>query len=229
MKKTILFFLLFPFVGINTYAQQADDEFFTKPNYKQIEKASNDASSPYYFPKLMQRYQAADSTLTLEEKRHLYYGFAFQPQYKGVDNPELNNKLAALLAKQQFGKEDYPLILAQADEILKDDPFSLRALEAQLFVYAQEDNVAGYIANVVKKRIVFDAIVSSGEGVDKKSPFYVIRIGHEFDLLGYMGYRFGGENKILKKENYLSVASNQFGIGGLYFNIEPILNYMSKH
>ncbi|MDR1742536.1 MAG: DUF4919 domain-containing protein [Dysgonamonadaceae bacterium] len=230
MKKSILFLLLFSIAGLGAFAQQSDgDEFFTKPDYKQIEKATKNASSPYYFPKLMQRYEAADSTLTLEEKRHLYYGFVFQPQYRGVDTPKLNDNLAASLAKQQFSKEDYNLILTQADEILKDDPFSLRALEAQLFVYAQEDNVKGYITNVIKKKIVFDAIISSGEGVSKKDPFYVIRVGHEYDLLGYFGYRFGGENKILKQGNYLSVANNKYGISGLYFNIEPVFKYMGKH
>lgn len=220
--------MLFSFVATGMRSQSSDDELFAKPDYKQIENNVKNASSPFHLQKLMARYEASDSTMTLDEKRNLYYGYVFSPQYKGVDNQEANDKLASLLAKQQFSNEDYNQILEHASVMLKDDPFSLRALEAQLFVYAQKDNVKGYLANVVKKKIVFDAITSSGDGISKKTPFYVIRVGHEYDLLGYLGYRFGGESKILKKENYLSVARNKFGIDGLFFNIEPVFKYMSK-
>lgn len=226
MKK-ITFLLLLLVACVNVFAQ--DEDFFSKPDYKQIEKSIKDPTSPYSYSKLMQRYQAADSTMTLEERRHLYYGYTFNLDYKGTDNQEYNDKLAELLAKQEFTDTDYNNILTHTDVMLRDDPFSLRALEAQLFVYAQQDNVNGYIANVVKKKIVFDAIVSSGDGISQGTPIYVIRVGHEYDLLGYLGYSFGGNSKILKKKlNYLSLKNNKFGIDALYFNIEPVLKYMGK-
>ena len=35
-----------------------------------------DTGSPYYYPAIYMRYMSGDTTLTLEDHRHLYYGYA---------------------------------------------------------------------------------------------------------------------------------------------------------
>ena len=44
----------------------------------------NSTASQYYYPNLMMRYEAGDA-LTDNEYHFLYYGYAFQPQYKPLD------------------------------------------------------------------------------------------------------------------------------------------------
>src|SRR5690606_10301407 len=113
-------------------------------------------------------------------------------------------KLASILSKQSFVPEDYKNILQYADALLLEDPFNLRALNAKLLVYAQDNNAEEYKKVALKRRIVQDAIVGTGDGMSEKTPFYVIRVAHEYDILPFLGFNYGGEDKILKgnKINY---------------------------
>lgn len=47
-----------------------------KPDFKEIEKAINDKSSPFFYNALMKRYSNNDTLLTMDEYRHLYYGYS---------------------------------------------------------------------------------------------------------------------------------------------------------
>ncbi len=101
-----------------------------------------------------------------------------------------------------------------SDALLQEDPFNLRALNAKLLVYAQQNNTEEYKSVARQRRIVQDAIIGTGDGMsDKTPPFYVIKMAHEYDILPFLGYNFGGEDKIMKgnKVNYLSVGENRFG------------------
>ena len=68
MKKLILVF--FFFLTSLSYSQ---DWNFEKPNYNKIEKNIKIKNSNLFYESLLDRFQNADSTMTLEEKRHLYY------------------------------------------------------------------------------------------------------------------------------------------------------------
>lgn len=227
MKK-ISILLLFVFIGLATFAQDSD---FQAPNYSEIEKNIQNESSNLHYPKLMARYFAGDSTLTSIEQRHLYYGYVFQPNYQPADTSQYNAKMADLLSKQSFVADDYKTILQYADALLLEDPFNLRALNAKLLVFAQNNDVESYKKVSQQRKNVQLAIVNSGDGMSKSTPYYVIKVAHEYDLLGFLGFQFGGVDKIEKKCqcNYLTLATNKFGIDKMYFDITPVLNYVRKH
>ena len=226
MKKSIFLFALALFAA-TTFAQEQED--FTAPNYKAIEKEVSNSASNYYYPHLFERYKMGDSTLTLDEKRHLYYGYVFQPEYAATEISTSNQIISELLTKQVFTNDDYNSILQHADTLLTEDPFNLRAINAKLFVHAQLNNVEAYKKNAFKRRVIQDAIISSGDGMSTKTPFYVIKVAHEYDILSFLGYRFGGTHKIVKKCNYLTVDQNRYGVEKVYFEISPVLKYASKH
>lgn len=169
--------------------------------------------------------------MTPEEGRHLYFGYVYQPGYVPTDTSEFNGKLAAILSKKSFIAEDYATILRYSDALLQEDPFNLRALNAKLLVYAQQNNTEEYKKVAQQRRIVQDAIVGTGDGMSDKTPFYVIKVAHEYDILPFLGFNFGGEDKILKnlKVNYLSLGENRFGVERVYFNISPVIDHISKH
>lgn len=227
MKKLVIIFAIAAF-GISANAQ---DAFFTAPNYPEIERNIKNQNSPYYYPNLLERYLKGDSTITPEEGRHLYFGYIYQPGYVPSDTSSYNNQLAQVLTKQSFSTGDYNNILQYANALLQEDPFNLRALNAKLLVFAQQNNVAKYKSVVQQRRVVQDAIVSTGDGMSEKTPFYVIKVAHEYDILPFLGYKFGGEDKIVKnkKVNYLSLGKNRFEIERVYFDITPIINYVSTH
>jgi hypothetical protein len=222
MKKfTILFFFIS--VVLSAFAQD-----FKAIDYKAIEKNVKDSSSPYYYPVLMERYSRGDSTFTIDEVRHLYYGYVFQPTYNPNDTSSYNNSLMESLSKTQLSEVDYRQIEKDADALLAEDPFNIRAINAKLLVYAQNNNVDEYKKLAGQRKAIMDAVLSSGDGITKKTAFYVIKVSHEYDLLNMFGYKYGGQNKLTDHFHYLSLAENRFGIDGLYFDITPVLDFMSR-
>lgn len=226
MKKiTLLFAVIFSILS-STFAQ----DMFLAPDYKQIEREVSNSSSPYYYGTLIDKYLKGDSTLTELECRHLYYGYVFQNTYNPTDDSEHNQALATVLSKASLIKEDYNTILTHADALLMEDPFNVRAINAKMLVYAQLNNVEGYKKLSNQRRAIMNAILSSGDGISEKTPFHVIKVAHEYDLLPLFGYKFGGEDKILrgKNVNYITLEQNRFGIDKLYFDITPAINHISR-
>lgn len=226
MKK-FAFILVLTIISTTLFAQFDEP---LAPNYAQIEKNIKNSSSNFNYSNLMKRYELGDSTLTLDEQRHLYYGFVFQPQYNPADTSRNNAKMASVLSQQHFSQTDFDEILGYADALLKEDPFNLRALNAKLLVYAQKNEVESYRKTAQKREIVQQAIISSGDGMEKSTPYYVIKVAHEYDMLNFLGFKFGGQDKIERNCNCnsLTLSPNQFGVEKLYFNISPTLDYARK-
>lgn len=226
MNRAILTFALF----LNLFfVLQAQEEFFNAPDFKQIAVNIKEASSPYYYPNLMKKYLSGE-TMGYEEGRHLYFGFVYQEQYVPSDTSSYNQMLASVLNDPSFSEEDYHKVIRYSDALLLEDPFNLRALKAKLWVYARQDNVDAYQRTARMMTVVHNAITGTGDGASEKTPFYVIKKSHEFDILSHLGYVYGGEDKLLKnkKVNYLSLGDNRFGVERVYFNIEPAMNYLNK-
>lgn len=228
MQKLLFIFVLISSITFSAFAQ---DEFFSAPDFTQIEKNVKEPTSSYYYPKLMEKYMAGDEKMTLEEGRHLYFGFIYQPQYMPTDTSSFNNKLAQVLSKKSFTSGDYSNILQYSDALLLEDPFNLRALNAKLLVYAQQNNTVEYKKVAQQRHIVQNAIAGTGDGMSEKTPFYVIKVAHEYDILPFLGYNFGGSDKILstKKVNYLTLGENRFGVERVYFNIAPVIDHVNSH
>ena len=226
MKKLILFLSL-----SLLFCNLANAQWFepTAPNYEVIRQNISDKNSNFYYPELLNRYNMGDETLTIEEKRHLYYGNVFQPSYDSSDTSVYNKNLMEVLSKKSFTESDYNTILMNAKSLLEEDPFNIRAINAELLVYAQKDNTADYKRNLQKRKTILDAVVSTGDGTSKETAFYVIKISHEYDLLPLMGYKFGGQEKINKgdKLSILSLSENKYGMEEIYFNITPVFEYIS--
>ena len=72
--RTILL-LLFILLSFASFAQ---DWEFERPDYKKIETNIKNDKSNLLYDLLMAKFQEGDSTMSLEEKRHLYYGYTFQ-------------------------------------------------------------------------------------------------------------------------------------------------------
>lgn len=227
MNKIVILIAIFSCIFLST---QAQDEFFNAPDYKQIELNTKEPSSLYYYPNLMKRYLDGDTKITPEEGRHIYFGYVFQQAYVPTDTSSYNNLLAKTLAKGAFTPADYNNILQYSSALLLEDPFNLRALNAMLFVYAQKDDTEEYKKVAQKRKIVQDAIVSTGDGMSDSTPFYVIKVAHEYDILPFLGFTFGGEDKIFrnKKVNYLTLGTNRFEVDRVYFNIAPVIDYISS-
>ncbi len=211
-------------ISLSIFAQYDGPE---APSYKDIEIRIN---TVYTYNDLMTRYLAGDEDMTMDEQRHLYYGFVFQPQYNPTDTSRYNNEMALALNKQFLSTDDYNNIERYAKALLSEDPFNLRALNALLLVYAQTDNSNQYKITTQKRDIVQRAIASSGDGMTKKSAYYVIKVAHEYDILNFLGFRYGGSERLEKncKCNSMTVAKNPFDVERIYFNIAPAMDFAKR-
>lgn len=200
------------------------------PNYKQIKKEIVNIESSMFYDKLMDRYELGDSTMTIEEQRHLYYGYVYQSTYNPIDNSEYNTLISSIIGKGYFQADDTDKVKEYAGLLLGSDPFDMRALNALLLVYAEENDLDSYRKTAVKRNIVERAIVSSGDGISKKTRYYVIKVAHEYDILSFLGFKYGGSERFEKrcKCNSVKLGQNHFGIDRLYFDITPVLNFAGK-
>lgn len=226
MKKIYLLSLFF-LAHLVAFAQYDGP---VAPNYKQIKKEISNVDSPLFYNKLMTRYEQGDSTMTIEEQRHLYYGYVYQDSYNPVDQSEYNNLISAIIAKGYFQPGDTDKIKEYAYLLLERDPFNMRALNALLLAYAEENDAKAYRKVATQRNIIERAIVSSGDGVSKKTRYYVIKVAHEYDVLPFLGFTYGGSEQFEKrcKCNSIKLGKNHFGIEKLYFDIEPVLKYAGK-
>ena len=179
MNKKQILILTFLLVSIIGFSQNMETE---KPNYKKIEKEISKDKSEFFYPKLLKRYLIPDTTMTLKEKRYLYYGYSFQDTYSPYGHSDFSDSLRLVLQKEQHGDKELKKIIEYADSILVDNPFDLRAINDQLYAFDKLEEKLEFDKKINQMRIIVDALLSSGDGLKKKTAFYVIYVSHEYDL-----------------------------------------------
>ena len=223
MRKAIL--LLFVFFTVSSVVGQS---FISKPDYKKIEKNIKDKKSNLYFESLMNRFKNADSTMTLDEKQHLYYGFTFTKDYNPYDRSGILDTIFSKLNEPDTTKINYSDVLHLCNQHVAKSPFDLRIYNAMLYLNEKLDDKANFEKAAVKLRSVVDAIMQSGDGKTKETAYYVIYVTHEYDMISILGYEFGGEQRLIEHYDYLKLKENPSKIPGFYFDITPSLEYLNK-
>ncbi len=125
--------------------------------------------NPAHYRELLDRFVAADTTLTSDEMATVYFGFAFSPSYEPRDTfPEI---------RAAYDREDFEEVARLVGPALELNPVSL---DLSIFALAVYDRGIGETpgANALKMAIRADyiatAILESGRGTMAHSPFYVI-------------------------------------------------------
>ena len=224
MKKILLLLSLIVHCFV-LYSQEID---FEKPDYKKIKKNIAKENSNLYYPKLFERFTIGDSLFTLREKRHLYYGYSFQKDYSPYGYDKLKDSLRVFNEMEEHDSSDLSKIITISDSILANNPFDLRTLNFQLYALEKTKEFKKFNKRLSQIRLIFDALLSSGNGMSKKEAFYVIYTSHEYDMLNILGFRFGGEQSLVDHYDYLKVVENEAKIDGLYFDVSPCLKSLSN-
>lgn len=213
--------LLFLFVAEMAYSQEPE----VKPlKYKKIKKEIRKKRSPYYYPALYQRYLELDTSLSVTEFRYLYYGYTFQDDYRPYGTPFLRDSLINYLGREDLLQAEIRVAAGLAAKILKESPFRLREtfIAAASYEMAGNERLSAIYFNFYMKQV--DAILSTGDGLDKKSAMGVIYIPDEYEIMEVLGFRFGGRQELLSGGiDRLEVAENPYGIMALYFDVSRML------
>jgi hypothetical protein len=172
MKLCLLTILLA--FGLSSLAQS----HFTPVDRDKVKKAISDNSAPTAYQKLLGRFNAFDTTLTLEDYRLLYYGYVFQDSYSS--NPDEKKKeIGAAINAKNF---DYASLLC--DSVLSKYPISLAGnFYKGLALFRAHPDDSGYIKYRDRYRKLLDAIFSSGNGQTCETGFRVISVSDEYMII----------------------------------------------
>jgi hypothetical protein len=210
------------FTAVISQAQEAE---LYPVKYKKIKKAISKKKSEFYYPGLFQRYLDMDTTLTVEEFRHLYYGFTFQKEYSPYGIPSLQDSLISYLSREGKYAQEYEVAARIGSELLRESPFRLREtfITAVSFEMAGNLHLSSLYFNFYQKLV--DAILLSGDGLSTNTAFTVIYIQDEYELLELLGFTFGGQQYLLQGGfDMLELEKNPAGINSLYFNVQKLLD-----
>jgi hypothetical protein len=218
--KRILVSIIILLSMSSVYAQKKS---FSAPDFKKVSKAISKQSSSAYYPMLMERLKANDTTLTPREYHLLYYGYALQPGYSPERMYSAQDSLLALMNREVLVKSDYNRIIELASSALNEYPFEISILDPLIYALRMEGKHD--LAAKLEFRFgrIIETIFNSGDGLTKETAFYVVSVAHQKDMLRALGFGFGGQQMMAESNiSYLKVAKNDFGIDGMYFNVSAI-------
>lgn len=220
MKKLILGILLAVALPLLAGAKIPDEE--------DILRKIMDSNSPYYYPSLMMRYRNLEP-LSEEDYHYLYYGFAYNENYKPMAANSALDALYATMATmdaEKPDKADIEHIIAVCEEAMLLDPFSPTVLNMLIFAYSNCGNKAKEQAYFLHLNGIMECIKSSGDGRSERYPMHIIMFSHAVDLVASMGVEHRPAEIVSRKVEYIPLTQPRKvpdgKIKGFYFDYSRI-------
>jgi len=224
MKKifTLLAFLMI----LGTNAQQNET---VSPDYALIEKNITDKDSPLYYTSLYERYQKADAKMTLEECRHLYYGYALTSKKHDMALlSKTHANLKEILQKQDPTTADLENIVNYTATLLEANPFSITIKKYRQYCLMQLQRYDDAKTERTQTEIIVDAILSTGDGTSKLNSIHVIDAANEYELVTILGFEpVGDEYATNGQYDYFTINKNPYNLPGLYFEVSGPKNQVT--
>ncbi len=210
---TILFALAGMYAAI---AQTPDnDDIFAK---------ITDASSPYYYPNLMMRYNGSDE-LSDDEYRYLYYGYAFQEGYKPLETNKGMERVQAIMSRIAIDEpsvSDIDELIAAGTEAMQQDPFSPQLLNIMAYAYGTAGDKEREQAFYDRLNGVLRCIGQSGDGLKEKSPMHIIMFSHGLDYIASKDWNCLKARIISRTVEFVPFAVPHNKVKGYYFDYSRI-------
>lgn len=209
--------------SVSLYAQNIGRVDFTE-----IKRNIENPESHYYYPRLVERILADDTTLTYRDFKHLYYGNVFQSYYYpyGVSN-----------AKKEFTtifkNEEYTQAVVKGKQVLAENPVDIEVTLKMIISFLElGDTMQAKIYG--KKYFGFlDVIYASGDGKTAETAYVVISVNDEYRVVGDLGLYVKQQALIndcdlliFERKGQRSVRKKK--IKQLYFNVQMPLMSLSK-
>lgn len=218
MKKLLILLLALPIMA--TAKTPVNDDVFAQ---------ISNAESRFYYPNLMLRYATVGQTLTAEDYHYLYYGYAYQEDYKPLDSNEALDKLYMIAAviDTDFPKtEDMERMIAAGTEALKRDPFSPKVLNLMAFAYGALGDKANEKSYYDRTNGIIEAIASSGDGLSEKTPKHILMFDHAIDVLSAQDFNSTKGRIISRTVEFVPLLAPQTINGkkvkGFYFDYSRV-------
>lgn len=218
MKKALFTFLILLLVGL-CFAQQ---DKFKAPDYDEIEKNIKDANSPYFYQRLLDRAESWDTTLNVDDYRHLYYGHIFMGNYNPYSITS-DEALSKYYQSENLSDKEMDEFILLALENLKENPVNLRVMNFLSYIYHLKGNEEMAMKVAFRFHGTFGSIMSSGDGETCKTGYHVLYISHEYVFLNVFEFQLESQSLIDDKKHYcdyMQIVKDSRGVEGIYFNID---------
>lgn len=199
------------------------------PVEEDILERITDQNSPYYYTGLMMRYENGDTTLTDEDYHYLYYGYAYQDNYKPLDtNPDMEQLIASMqgINPDSIEREELEAILHAANAARKRDPFSPKILNILTFVYEKLGDKQAAEQWARRMNGVLRAIIASGDGLTQRSPRHILMFDHALDVMAAEGLAHGKARVVSRDVEFIPLAASYVIDGkkrkGFYFDFSRV-------
>lgn len=210
-----------------------------RPDMEKIREEVNNPKSKYFYPKLMKLYESNDTTMNLDQYRHLYLGYIFQEDYDPYRRSAFDVELEELYYRTDHTRAELDSIIDHAELLLENNPFNLKQMD--FLIYALNKRQKVNRAKIWQYRLnhLIGAILSTGTGLDEENAWIISDQAHEYFLLNNHGYMITDveyrrpyyEYAIIKKDAGTPGSStSEKSVDGYYFNLKYLLDeYYRKH
>jgi hypothetical protein len=196
-----------------------------------IKSQTQDTTSTFYYPVLIQKFLQFDTTLTDKEFCYIYYGNVFTDKYNPYGTGEDEKKFMEFYKQEKF-QEAIPFGL----NTLIDNPVNLKILYKMLVCYHKlgDKITAKKYANLYFG--LLNEIYKSGDGKSIETAFVVIKVNDEYQVLNDLELQSKGQALLSNgPTDRLSIdTKNQKKVKGrkkiseLYFNVAKPFEHMSN-
>jgi len=221
MKKLALV-LFFAAIISFTYAQK-----ISNIDFDYVKEQTTKKKSDNYYPKLLERYNAYDTTFTEEEYMFLYYGYTFTDNYSPYGTHESQEEFLQL-----YYEEEFTSAIPLGKLILEDNPVHLKIIFKMLVCYYALDMLD--TARIYAKRYygLLSAIYDSGDGFSVETAWVVIRVSDEYEILSDLELDMLEQALLEGPTDMLTLKTEDQKydppVEELYFNVAKPFEGMSK-
>lgn len=220
----VILLISFTFFSAQIYAQNIG-----RIDFSEIKKEIENPESNYYYPSLLERIHADDTTLNYSDYKHLYYGNVFQENYHPYGITDLKKEFNAI-----YKSRNYEQALLKGKDVLAENPVDIEVTLKMIIACLETgDTLSAKIYG--KKYFGFlDVIYASGDGKSLETAYVVISVDDEYRIVGDLGlyvkqqvlindcdlliFEKKGQRKVRKKK-----------IKELYFNVQmPLLSFSNS-
>lgn len=239
MKKLAILITALLLMGL-TQAQDAEETAivgYTTPNYEQIKKDCTDKHSFRYYPNLVKRFAAVDTSLQVEDLQTFYYGQAFLDGYNPYQRYDEFDQIRTIMNKDEAPTiEDSRNIVKLADAVIARNPAEPMAYYYKFVGQSVACEYFGGDTAAMQKsqlqfQMLFYTIASTGNGITPEVAMHVVNTSHEYMMMNMYGFSSRQQALMsIEGHNYdmFVLDSNDYAVDTLYFNIDRIVGAWSS-
>jgi hypothetical protein len=192
------------------------------PDYDRIKKQIRKKNDPAYYPVLMAKYKANDTSLSEQDVRMLYYGSFFESETENysLSKSAIRDSIKSIVVANQLTDDGRKKLMGFYEMLHEQQPFDIKTLIALFNLYDQAGSPKAKLYDFKLSKIV-NVIFATGDGKSTASGFHVRDVSDEYGILSVLGLESEGQS-LIGTCDYLKLKKNKYDLEGLYFDVSQI-------